>query len=95
MHWDAVRAMFNGMGKKLKRRGVFCLYGPFNVDGKYTVDSNRVFDLQLKCQDAEMGLRDVKTLESLAQKNDMQLMERVEMPANNQILIFKRNDIVR
>lgn len=95
MSWEGVRAMFTGMGKKLKPRGVFCLYGPFNLDGRYTADSNRLFDLELKSQSPEMGLRDVKTLETLAKKNDMELIKRVQMPANNQVLVFRKNDAKR
>jgi hypothetical protein len=95
MNWQAVRAMFTGLGQKLKPRGVFCLYGPFNDGGKYTSDSNRAFDLQLKSQDPEMGLRDIRSLEALANKNDMQLIDQVRMPANNQTLVFKRNDVKR
>lgn len=92
MPWSTVRAMFQGVGKRLKERGIFCLYGPFNERGKYTSDSNRAFDLQLKAQDPEMGLRDVQSLEALAAKNDMRLLDQVQMPANNQTLVFIRND---
>ena len=92
MSWNAVRGMFSGVGQKLKERGVFCLYGPFNEGGKYTSDSNRAFDMQLKSRDPEMGLRDVRSLESLAQKHNMRLLDQVAMPANNQTLVFIRND---
>lgn len=92
MSWPAVRAMFAGVGQRLKERGVFCLYGPFNEGGKYTSDSNRAFDLELKSQDPEMGLRDVRSLETLANKHDMRLFDQVRMPANNQTLVFLRND---
>lgn len=92
MPWSTVRAMFAGVGKRLKERGVFCLYGPFNERGRYTSDSNRAFDLQLKSQYTEMGLRDVQSLEGLAKKNDMRMIDQVQMPANNQTLVFIRND---
>lgn len=95
MSWEMVRAMFAGLGQKLKPRGVFCLYGPFNVNGKYTSDSNRVFDLELKSRDPDMGLRDVSTLETLAGKHDISLQDRIELPANNMCLVFARNDIKR
>ena len=90
-----VRAMFAGLGQRLKQRGVFVLYGPFNVDGKYTSDSNQAFDLSLKSRNPEMGLRDVKTLTTLAEKNDMSLQKRIDMPANNMCLVFAKNDIQR
>ncbi len=92
MSWSAVRAMFEGVGARLKERGVFCLYGPFNDHGKYTSDSNRAFDLQLKSQNPKMGLRDVQSLEILAGKNNMRLADQVRMPANNQTLVFIRKD---
>lgn len=95
MDWSSVRAMFEGVGKKLKERGVFCLYGPFNEGGQYTSDSNRAFDLQLKSQDPEMGLRDVQSLEALAGKCNMHIVDQIRMPANNQTLVFRRNDNVR
>lgn len=92
MDWGSVRAMFAGVGKKLKERGIFCLYGPFNEGGKYTSDSNRAFDMQLKSQNPDMGLRDVKSMESLAEKSNMHMIDQVRMPANNQLLVFRRND---
>lgn len=92
MSWRTVRAMFEGVGKRLKERGVFCLYGPFNDHGKYTSDSNRAFDLQLKSEDPDMGLRDVQSLETLASKCNMRLADQVRMPANNTTLVFIRND---
>lgn len=95
MSWEAVRAMFAGLGQRLKPRGVFVLYGPFNMDGDYTSDSNRAFDIGLRSRNPEMGLRDLRTLETLARKNDMQLMERIDMPANNMCLVFARNDVQR
>jgi hypothetical protein len=42
-----------------------------------------------------MGLRDVHTLETLANKNDISLVDRVPMPANNMTLVFARNDTRR
>lgn len=95
MDWGSVRAMFAGVGEKLKERGVFCLYGPFNEGGQYTSDSNRAFDLQLKSQDPGMGLRDVQSLEALADKCNMHVIDQIRMPANNQTLVFRRNDNVR
>ena len=95
MSWEMVRAMFASLGEKLKPRGVFILYGPFNVGGQYTSDSNRAFDLQLRSRDPEMGLRDVRALETLAGKHDMTLKESVDLPANNKCLVFVKNDIKR
>ena len=90
MSWPAVCATFAGVGRRLVREGVFCLYGPFNVNGSYTAPTNEAFDHQLRARDPEMGLRDLGALESLAEKHHMALEERIALPANNQLLVFRR-----
>jgi hypothetical protein len=89
MPWSAVCAMFSGVAGRLMAGGVFCLYGPFNVGGRYTAASNAEFDQQLQQRDPEMGLRDVGALEALAATCQMQLEQRKQLPANNQLLVFR------
>jgi len=89
MSWSEVCAMFDGVGLKLLPGGLFCLYGPFNVDGKFTAPSNEAFDTSLRSRDPLMGIRDLEALESLAGSHHMKLQERVPMPANNFLLVFK------
>jgi cyclopropane fatty-acyl-phospholipid synthase-like methyltransferase len=90
MSWPEVLGMFDGVARLLKPGGVFSLYGPFNSNGEYTSASNQQFDLQLKSQNPHMGLRDVTALEKLAQRRQMYLAQQVPMPANNQILLFRK-----
>lgn len=89
MGWPEVCAMFAGVGRRLAPGGVFCLYGPFNVGGNYTAPSNAAFDRQLQARDPAMGLRDTDALDSLAREHQMELEERVPLPANNQLLLFR------
>ena len=91
MSWDAVCAMFAGVGDALLPGGVFCLYGPFNVDGRFTSASNEAFDLSLRARDAAMGIRDLEALESLAQSNNMVIDRQYQLPANNCLLVFVKN----
>jgi cyclopropane fatty-acyl-phospholipid synthase-like methyltransferase len=90
MSWEAVCAMFSGVGERLRPGGVFCLYGPFNEGGEYTADSNEAFDVKLKSEDSQMGLRDVGRLESLAREHSMEKVQQIQMPANNQVLVFRK-----
>ncbi len=39
MAWPMVEDMFKGIGKILQTEGHFCLYGPFNYEGRFTSDS--------------------------------------------------------
>ena len=93
MHWDAVCAMFAGIGRRLAPGGVFCLYGPFSEGGRHTAPSNAEFDRQLRTRDPGMGLRDVEALEALAGANRLRLEARRELPANNQLLVFRGNGV--
>ena len=93
MGWDAVCATFAGLGACLAPEGLYCLYGPFNQDGSFTAESNREFDRHLRSSDPQMGLRDLEALESLANRNQMVLQEQFSMPANNQILVFRKKGL--
>lgn len=88
MSWPAVEAMFAGVAQHLLKGAKFCLYGPFNVDGQFTSQSNASFDMQLRSRDPEMGIRDMAALESLATDGQMYLDQKIAMPANNFILVF-------
>lgn len=89
MSWPEVELMFAGIGARLAPGGVFCLYGPFNQDG-YTAESNAEFDRHLRQRDEHMGLREIADLERLAGAHGMRLDQRIAMPANNQLLVFRR-----
>ncbi len=91
MSWDAVCAMFAGIGRCLRQGGVFCLYGPFNENGEFTADSNRAFDQQLRSRDPAMGIRDVRQLETQAAQQHIHLRQRHKLPANNQLLVFRHD----
>lgn len=90
MHWPEVEAMFAGVGGLLPAGGIFLLYGPFNDHGRYTSDSNRRFDEQLKSRDPLSGIRDAAALDRLAQQAQMQARGDVAMPANNRILWWEK-----
>lgn len=89
MPWEAVVAMFAGVGAHLVSDARFLLYGPFNIDGCFTSQSNAQFDAHLRAEDSNMGIRDLAVIESLAKLHHMQLENKLVMPANNFILVFK------
>jgi len=91
MGWQAVCAMFAGVASRLRRGGVFCLYGPFNEQGRFTAPSNAAFDAQLRCENPQMGLRDVEAVEALASGLRISLVRKFPLPANNQILLFEKD----
>jgi len=91
MPWEAVVAMFAGVASHLENGARFCLYGPFNVNNCFTSQSNAQFDARLRAEDSNMGIRDMTLIESLASLKQMPLEQKLAMPANNFILVFKKS----
>lgn len=90
MSIEAVLAMFGLAGRMLCQGGVFCLYGPFNLHGAFTSESNEAFDRSLRARDPDMGIRDVADLERMAGRSGLTLARRYAMPANNMLLVFAK-----
>jgi hypothetical protein len=92
MSWLQVCAMFGGVAGLLPRGGLFCLYGPFNVGGRFTSASNAAFDAGLRARWPHMGIRDREDLVIVAHHGGLSLLTDQEMPANNRLLVFQRLD---
>ena len=89
MSWPAVRALFAGLPRVLRRGGVVAIYGPFRYGGKYTTASNAAFDAMLRERDPESGLRDFEAVNALAGAAGLALAADHAMPANNQLLVWR------
>ena len=90
MSWPQVGRFFAGVGALLPKGGVFALYGPFNYGGQHTSASNAEFDGWLRGRDAASGLRDFEAIEALAKRHRLVLEEDNAMPANNRLLVFRK-----
>jgi cyclopropane fatty-acyl-phospholipid synthase-like methyltransferase len=86
----AVQDFFKGIGKSLQRGGKLCVYGPFNYQGHYTSESNARFDRQLKQNSPASGIRDFEWIDHLARESGCSLHCDHEMPANNRLLVWKK-----
>lgn len=91
MPWEGVERLVLGAGKSLEPGGMLIIYGPFNIGGRYTSAGNRAFDAGLREQDSGMGLRSVEDIDKLARRQHMLLRERIDMPANNMMLVYTRD----
>ncbi len=87
----AVRCMFDVVGRLLTPAGAYCLYGPFNLDGEFTSQSNERFDQSLRSQDPAMGIRDLEELDGFAGKAAMRREKVYAMPANNLLVVWRKN----
>jgi SAM-dependent methyltransferase len=88
--WSAAQALLRGAGRHLVAGGILLLYGPFRVGGDHTAASNAAFDADLRARNPAWGVRDLEAVEALAAENQLDLQQRLAMPANNQTLVFHR-----
>lgn len=90
MSADSVVSFFGGVGTCLATGGKLLVYGPFKYGGEFTTDSNAQFDIWLKEQDTESGVRDFEWVNKLATEAGLNLLEDNAMPANNQLLVWHK-----
>jgi len=86
--WKCCLGLLAGARRHLHPGGLLIFYGPFRIGGELTAPSNADFDEDLRGRNAEWGVRDLEAVEDAA--IGFRLEERVEMPANNQMLVFRR-----
>ncbi len=90
MSADLIEPLFKGVSNALLAGGTFLAYGPFKYRGDFTTPSNARFDAWLREQNPDYGIRDIEALVAAAERHGMQLIEDVALPANNQLLVFKK-----
>jgi cyclopropane fatty-acyl-phospholipid synthase-like methyltransferase len=92
MSWAHVEQLFRGVGATLEKGGFLCLYGPYKYNGDFTTPSNQRFDQWLKGNDAVSGIRDFEAVDELAKNHGLALQKDYAMPANNQLLVWRRGE---
>ncbi|ARN73921.1 DUF938 domain-containing protein [Oceanicoccus sagamiensis] len=90
MSWQEVERFFTGINHVLETGGIFCLYGPFNYEGKFTSESNANFEQWLKSRNPLSGIRDFEAVHSLAKEAGLSLLDDIAMPANNRCLVWQK-----
>jgi SAM-dependent methyltransferase len=88
--WTATEGLLAGAGRVLSPDGLLFLYGPFREGGVHTQASNAAFDRDLRARNPAWGVRDLDEIATLASNHGLTALERIEMPANNLSLIFRR-----
>lgn len=93
---ETVPALFAGAACILPKGAPLVTYGAYKIGGAHTAPSNVEFDAWLKNErNPRWGVRDLEWLEEEAQRAGLVLEERVPMPANNFVLIWRRADRAR
>ena len=90
MGWPEVERMFAALPSVLDDDATLAIYGPFNLDGAFTSESNAAFDASLRAKAPHQGLRDAEAVDALARGIGFTLDENRAMPANNRLLVWRR-----
>ena len=90
MGWPEVEAFFGGLDTVLASEATLAVYGPFNVGGAFSSDSNRAFDASLRSRDPRMGIRDLEAVDALARAIGLRMLDDVAMPADNRCVVWRR-----
>ncbi|MGB3737904.1 MAG: DUF938 domain-containing protein [Pontixanthobacter sp.] len=88
--WAATIGLFVGASKLLQPQAPLIVYGPFIDPDIPTAPSNMAFDVSLKSQNPEWGLRHIPGLDSLATEYGFERHRNYTMPANNNILVYRK-----
>ena len=90
MAWKSVLNMFAGIASQARPESVLAIYGPFKYGGEFTTESNANFDLWLKSVAPHQGVRNFEDILQAAEEAGFAFVEDNAMPANNQLLIFRK-----
>lgn len=88
--WEAAEGLFAGAARILPQGAPLMLYGPYREADVVTAPSNEAFDASLKARNPTWGLRDLAAVNRLAERNGLGRARRTAMPANNLMLIYRK-----
>lgn len=88
--WACCAALMRGAARLLTADGQLITYGPYRVRGEPISPGNQAFDADLRARNPAWGLRWLHDVAEQAEAAGLQLNQRHAMPANNQILVFRR-----
>ena len=91
MGWPEVQALFASLPGILTGNALVIVYGPFNEAGRFSSESNREFEGWLQSRDPRSGIRDIEAVDALAEAAGLQRVDDVAMPANNRLLVWRRD----
>jgi cyclopropane fatty-acyl-phospholipid synthase-like methyltransferase len=90
MAWPEVKTLFDHLPGLLAEDARLAIYGPFNIHGRYTSESNAAFDSFLRDHAPHMGIRDLAEVDVLAARAGLRQIADYALPANNRCVIWRR-----
>ncbi|AWF83229.1 methylase [Microbulbifer sp. A4B17] len=92
MSAELVQKFFLHSADVLEPEGLLIVYGPVKIAGEFIGPTNADFDIQLKEHDPKRGIRDLEWLDQLAESAGFSRAELNYLPANNQLMVWRKSD---
>lgn len=89
--WACCAALMRGSARHLAPDGSLVTYGPYFEDGVAPSAGNVAFDASLRQRNPQWGVRRLDDVAAEAGKAGLRLQARHQMPANNLLLVFRRD----
>jgi hypothetical protein len=86
--WETCAGLMQGAARHLSPHGVLVTYGPYLERHVPTSPGNLAFDESLRARNPAWGIRALEDVVAQARLAGLELKERIEMPANNLMLVF-------
>lgn len=90
MPWENTPVLLQRAAQRVRPDGLLVIYGPFRDGDRFDADSNRRFHEGLGSSDPAMGIRDILQVRRAAESCGWAAEAEIAMPANNRIVIFRR-----
>jgi len=87
--WATTPGLMQGAARHLAPQGLLITYGPYLFDDEPTAPSNLDFDADLRGRGLGWGLRHINDVAEQAARAGLRLRERLDMPANNKLLVWE------
>lgn len=87
---DEAKTLVREAARALAPGGLLLIYGPFMRDEELTSDGDKAFHESLQAQDPEIGYKSDFDVIDWGVEAGLDVADVVEMPANNQSLIWRR-----
>jgi hypothetical protein len=88
--WATCAALMRGAARHLVPGGALVLYGPYLVDGEPTAPGNVAFDADPAPAQSGLGRAPSRRRQRRGGALGLAFERRVDMPANNLMLVFRR-----
>lgn len=88
--WEVTSGLFTGARKVVAKGGWVVLYGPYFEESVKVSEGNVNFDKVLRTRDRRWGVRRLKDVRIVAEREGFEMKVRTDMPANNLFVGFRR-----